>query len=364
MVNIMNINDNDTVLTFGFTAGALFDMKEAEAVFESHSEEDRLSAYNEYFAQMNAEGKVFKPGPALGFYISLIKLRNSRKVPCDVAKFRFGMSARFDTNHAGAITLMNSIDHYLLDEVNDFVPDYISWTGGLEQASSHKMQGADVVFTSSDASAKEYHKRGVAAVHIQNISEIQNMKMFNNRDNKINFICDFDGVIVDPTSEMVYQAAKQIKGLEPLEEFRLNEIKHRHTPMELGPLGVVVQKLSRVVAYFNKKMLANEIKANDIPLATTILTARGGAASMRIVKTMAHHNIQVTRADFADGRPKHIALSMLDESHINLFLEDSLVHVDGARNNVSHVLAGLVFNDFTSGDMSLNGAVEQLRARA
>lgn len=355
----MNIKAENTVLTFGFTAGALFDMKDAEAIFEQNTEENREKLYRDYFAKMNENGQFFKPGPALGLYISLQNL--SHKLPKDIIQLRFGLSTRFDTVHEGATTLFNSIDHYLFTDEKDFVPDYISLTGGLEQASPHKMQGADIVFTSSDSSAKEYHNNGIASTQIPNISELQNLKMFQNKDNGINFIFDFDGVVVDHSSEMVYQAAKKVTGLEPLEAFRLNEIKNRQNPMNLGPLGVFLQKASLIVSYYQKMMLANEIKAKDIPFETRILTARGGSGSFRIIKTLTHYGIQVSRADFACGRPKHIALAMLDEKDINLFLEDSRIHVDGARNNVGHVMAGLVFNDYTSGKVSLDETIKQLK---
>lgn len=354
----MNISEKDTVLTLGFTAGTLFDMKEAETIFEQNTEEDREGLYRKYFEKMNKEGQVFKPGPALGLYISLHRLR--KQIPTNIIQLRFGLSSRFDTAHEGAVTLFNSLDHYLFNDNEDFMPDYISLTGGLEQASPHKMQGADIVFTSSDSSAKIYHNNGMASTEIPNISELQNMKMFQNRNNTINFIFDFDGVVVDHTSEMVYQAAKKVDGMVPLEAFRLNEIANRNKPMELGPLGCFLQKSSLIVAYYQKKMLANEIKAKDIPFETRILTARGGAATFRIVKTLTHYGIQVSRADFADGRPKHLALSMLDENNINLFLEDSRVHVDGARKNVNHIMAGLVFNDYTSGKATLDETIEKL----
>lgn len=357
----MNISKDDTVLTFGFTAGTLFDMKDAELVFDTNSEETRHNLYREYFANMNAKGEVFKPGPALGMYIALHHLRN--ELPTNIIQLRFGISCRFDTNHEGAITLANSIEHYLLKDGQDFVPDYISLTGGLEQACSHKIQSADMVFTSSDSSAKEYHNNGMASIHIPNISELQNMKMYQNRESKINFVFDFDGVVVDHLSEIVYQAAKQIEGLDPIETFRLNEVENMNVPMSLGPLGVFLQKASLIVAYYQKKMLSNEIKACDIPFETRILTARGGAASLRVLKTLTHYNIQVSRADFADGNPKYIALSMLDESAINLFLEDSFVHVDGARKNANHVMAGLVFNDYTSGKVCLEKTVDYLRQK-
>lgn len=358
----MNISEKDTVLTFGFTAGTLFDMKEAESIFEKNSEESREGLYRKYFEKMNNEGQVFKPGPALGLYIALHHLR--KQLPANVIQMRFGLSSRFDTAHEGAVTLFNSLDHYLFNETQDFMPDYISLTGGLEQASPHKMQGADIVFTSSDSSAKAYHNNGMVSTEIPNISELQNMKMYQNKENNINFIFDFDGVVVDHTSEMVYQAAKKVKGMEPLEAFRLNEIANRNKPMELGPLGCFLQKTSLIVAYFQRKMLANEIKAKDIPFETRILTARGGAATFRIIKTMTHYGIQVSRADFADGRPKHLALSMLNENSINLFLEDSLVHVNGARRNVNHIMAGLVFNDYTSGKETLDETIKQLKLTA
>ena len=55
----MNISEKDTVLTFGFTAGTLFDMKEAEAIFEQNTEEDREGLYRKYFEKMNRVFVVF-----------------------------------------------------------------------------------------------------------------------------------------------------------------------------------------------------------------------------------------------------------------------------------------------------------------
>lgn len=355
----MDIKEKDVVLTLGFTTGTLFDMKESEAIFDNNSEETREVLYRQYFEELNKKGEVLKCGPALGLYIAMHKLRE--KVPTDVIKLRFGLTSRFDTAHPGATTLFNSLEYYLMSQNTDYMPDYISLTGGLEQASPHKMQGADVVFTSSDSWAKEYHVNGIAATQIPNISEEQNLMSFNNKDNAINFIFDFDGVVGDHSSEIIYQAAKKIKGLDPIEAFRLNELKYKNNPQNLGPLGVFLEKTSLIVAYYQKLMLTNKIKAKEIPFETRILTARGGAATFRVIKTMTHNNIQVSRADFADGRPKHIALSMLEKKNINLFLEDSRVHIDGARNKVPHVIAGLVFNDYTSGTVTLDETIDRLK---
>ena len=349
------------VLTFGFTAGTLFDMKSAEAIFDNSSETDKHQKYRDYFKKMNENGEILKPGPALGLYIALHHLK--QKLPKDLILMRFGISCRFDTDHAGVDTLTNSLAHYLLTEKEDFMPDYISLTGVFSQANAHKIQNADLVFTSSDNSAKEYHNSGIASIHIPNIDEDQNMRMYNNRNSKINFIFDFDGVVADPSSELVYQAAKKIDGLDPINTFRLNEIEKMNTPIPLGPLGVFIIKTSVIVEHYQKLMLANKIQIKDIPFETRILTARGGAASLRVLKSMNHYHMQVSRADFADGNPKYIALSMLEHDEINLFMEDSFIHVEGARNNTDHVLAGLVFNDYTSGKLTLEAQVEELKKK-
>lgn len=346
------------VLTMGFTAGALFDMKDSENVFDKSGKLERETLYRNYFAEMNKKNEILKPGPALGLYIALNRLKQI--LPKDLIEIKLGLTSRFDSSHAGVTTLYSSLEHYMLKDGNDYMPDYLSLTGGLEQASPHKMQGADVVFTTSDTSAIEYHKNGVASVHIQNISEEQNILTFNNRNNPINFIFDFDGVVGDHNSEMVYQAAKKIGNIDPVEAFRLFELKNKDLPQPLGPLGVFLKKASVIVAYYQKEMLENRIEPDQIPFETRIMTARGGSATCRVIKTLAHNGIQVTRTDFLCGRPKHIPLAMLNEKNINLFLEDSLVHIDGVREKVPYVMAGLVVNDLTSGDDNLEKVISEL----
>lgn len=350
------------VLTFGFTAGTLFDMKECESVYEKSAVGEKEKYYRHYFKQMNSKKEVLKPGPALGLYIALHKLKG--KIPADLIKLRFGITTRFDTIHEGTTTLFNSLRHYLLiSENEDMMPDYISLTNGMEQASSHKMQGADVVFTSSDKSAKEYYSNGVAAINLQNISKNHNEEMYQNRNNNINFIFDFDGVVADHTSEMVYQAAKRVENLNPIDEFRKHEIANSEKPMALGPLGEFIKKTSVIVDYFHNKMVNNEISHEDIPLKTQILTARGGAAVFRVAKTLSYNSIKVSKADFADGREKYLALNMLKKEDLNLFLEDSLVHIEGARKFNDHVMAGLVFNDYNAGKDNLDATVAFLKAK-
>lgn len=349
-------------IVVGFTAGTLFDMKEAEYIYENSKIEDKETNYRNFFKKMNENGEIFKQGPALGLYIALKKLQNS--LPPDLITMRFGITSRFDTVHDGVTTLFSSLKYYLLDEGGkDLMPEYISLTSGDDQATSHKMQGADLVFTSSSLLAKEYYQNGVPAVHIPNISVMQNIEMYNKRNGNINIIFDFDGVIADPSSEMVYQAAKKIKGLKPIEEFQKNEIENIDIPMDLGPLGEFSKKLSVIVNYFQERKLKSEIIPYAPYLKTQILTARGEAAIFRVIKTLTINSIKVNKTDFASGREKYLALNMLNKEDINLFLEDSVVHVEGARKYSDHVLAGLVLNDYTTNSQILSKIEEKLKVK-
>ena len=73
--------------------------------------------------------------------------------------------------------------------------------------------------------------------------------------------------------------------------------------------------------------------------------------------------IKVRRADFAEGREKYMALDMLKKEDLKLFLEDSLVHIEGARKYNDHVMAGLVFNDYNAGKDNLDFNIAFLKAK-
>lgn len=350
-------NTEDNVLTIGFTAGTLFDMKEAEKVFENAPDKDKQKLYREYFKDMNAKNQTFKVGPALGLYIALQELKS--KIPESVLTIRFGVSSKFDTAHPGANTLFNSISHYLMKDGQHHAPDYHSLTGGFEQASAHKIQGADLVFTSSDKSADLYYNNGIASVYIPNRSPELNMNSYKNRKNNLNIYCDYDGVIGDVESESVYQAAKKLADLNAVNTFRDHEVSKAHIPMELGPLGDVLKKLGRVVEYYHDKLTKNEIKENNIPFKTILLTARGGGAAIRAFNTLNTKGITLSQSLFMDGKNKNDALTLAHKKEITLFLDDGRVHFDRAVE-LENVIAGYVPNELTVGKINIDERMKRL----
>lgn len=355
----MKIDNRENILTIGFTAGTLFDMKEAEKIFEDAPSKDKQKLYREYFKEMNAKGQTFKPGPALGLYIALYELKS--KIPEDVLKITFGLSSKLDAAHPGANTLFNSMIHYLIKDGKDYIPDYQAFTGGREQAPVHKMHNADLVFTSSDKSADLYYNNGIGSVYVPNRTPQLNMVAYKNRNNNLNIYCDYDGVIGDVESESVYQAAKRLnhEKVNPIHAFRDHEIANANTPMELGPLGVVLKKLGRVVEHFQEKLVLNEIKESEIPFKTILLTARGGGAAIRAFNTLNANGIHLSQSLFMDGRNKNDALILAHKKEVTLFLDDGRIHFDRAVE-LDNVIAGYVPNELTVGKINLEERTQRM----
>jgi 5'-nucleotidase len=350
---------NDT-LTIGFTAGTLFDMKEAEDIFEKADDKDKQRLYRAYFKEMNDKNDIFKPGPALGLYMAFQNLKDKIKVSENVETvaentnllIRFGLSSKFDSAHPGAITLFNSIEHYMMKEGQHHSPDYLNLTGGFEQAMAHKIQDADLVFTSSDKSADLYYNNGIASVYIPNKGPKFNLDSYKNHKSNLNIYCDYDGVIGDANSESLFQAALQLKDIDPVNTFRDHEVSKSREPMELGPLGGVLKKFGIIVEFYKEKLMANEIKEEDIPFKTILLTARGGGAASRAFHTLNQKGISLSQCLFMDGVNKNEALSLVHKKDMTLFLDDGKKHFERAMT-LDNIIAGYVPNELTVGNIDM-----------
>lgn len=355
------------VLTIGFTAGTLFDMKDAEQIFEKADEAEKQKLYRTFFKEMNERNEIFKPGPALGLYMAFQNLKSKIEgyqkddsvIVKPNLKIRFGLSSKFDSAHPGAITLFNSLEHYMMKENEHNFPDYINLTGGFEQASPHKIQDADLVFTSSNDSANLYYNNGIASVFIPNRTPKLNLDSYRNRKSNLNIYCDYDGVIGDANSESVFQAALQITGIDPVNTFRDHEVSKSREPMELGPLGDVLKKFGYIVEFYKDQLMANKIKEDEIPFKTILLTARGGGASARAFHTLSQKEISLSQCLFMDGVNKNEALSMVHKKDITLFLDDGEKHFHRAMT-LDNIIPGYVPNELTVGNINMHEQLEKL----
>jgi len=341
------------VLTIGFSLASLFDLEEMEKIYK----ENGLRAYIDKLKSMDKNNECFNPGPALGLYMAFKNLKN--QVPSDIIDIRFGISSRNSPN-SETDSIFRSMKKWISDHSSDDLAkewDYSHLLDGGDPLPYHKAQGADLVFSTSHESAMKYQKNGIASIYIPNISPEKNMESYRRKDNKIVLVSDFDGVIGDVMSEVNYQNAKQIVGVNPLEVFRQNEHLNRGNPMQLGPLGNAVKKLGAIVDYFSELRIDGKIKPEDVPYKTIVVTARGGSAFERFNITHRTYGINVTQAHLMDGRNKNLVLDIISNENKNaniLFVDDGQVHFDRALE-LKDILAGFVHNDFTTGKLKESG---------
>lgn len=315
----------DNILTIGFSLGSIIDTKKAEEIFYSQG----THAFHEILKKHKNKNTIFSPGPALGLMMALRRL--DREIPDDVLKIKFSLISKIDPNPQVHAVIWDSMRHYIEENrivnCNNFGFDTMALTGGESTASVCKAYGVDLVFTTSEDSAKEYFKHGIPSVCIPNISMENNAELYGKRNGDICLISDFDGVIGDASGEIVFQEAMRAEQ-SPVDAFLAFEEENKDKPLELGVLGRTIQKLSKAVKYQKKIQLKSGSKEEE-HLTISVVTARSGQAYNRFMKTLEHYDIEISQFYMLQGANKNGILSELSERYKGrniMFFDDSKIH--------------------------------------
>ena len=130
-------------------------------------------------------------------------------------------------------------------------------------------------------------------------------------DNEVRIAFDGDAVVFGSESEMVYQTGG-------LEAFHNHEVSNRHVPLSKGPFGDFFLRIAEL-----QRLLPREL------LRTAIVTARTVPMIERVVLTLESWNVRVDelhcRGDFSKN-------PILEEFNPDIFFDDSLRHLDTAKN--------------------------------
>lgn len=315
-------------LVIAFTLGSIIDTKKAEEIFEKEG----TKAYHEILKKHKDKSSIFNPGPALGTMMALRRL--DREIPDEVLKINFVLISKIDPNPSIHAVLFDSMKHYLQENKVDgdlkYGFDMISLTGGSSMLPFLKAVDVDLIFTTSGPSAQKLFKNGINAVHIPNVDPATNLELYNRRNGDFVIFCDYDGVMGDADSEKVFQKASKASGSneEGVKEFLKYEETMKDIPMNLGPLGNTIQKLSRAVKY-QKELQMGSGERQDIEMKIIVVTARSGQAHDRFEKTIAHHDISISEMHMMEGRNKNNILSALGHANSGntlLFFDDSRTH--------------------------------------
>lgn len=288
----MPVKLNDK-LVLGLSSRALFDLAEANAVFELQG----LTAYREY--QRKHEREVLAPGTAYPLVKGLLAV-NKRAGEELVEVIIF---SRNDAD--SAMRVFNSI------EAHDLPITRGVFRGGRDPFPFLSALSCDVFLTAEPSQALKANEQGVPAALIMG-PPAQPAPSDDGSEVRIAF--DGDAVLFGAESQRVYDA-------EGLDAFHAHELALADDALSPGPLAPFLRGLARIQAHF----------PGASPIRTALVTSRGAPAHLRVVNTLRAWGVEVDETFFLGGVDKTEVLAAFG-AHI--FFDDQLAHVEAASRRV------------------------------
>lgn len=285
--------DLSNSLVIGISSRALFDLEDANAVFEKDGEE----AYGRY---QHAHEKVVL-GPGTGFRLVQAILALNEKVRGN-RKAEVVVTSR--NSPATSMRLFHSIRHHGLDIQRAIL------TGGTPVARYLKPFCVDLYLSAYENDVQDALQAGIAAAVIYGTpkEEVDPCE-------EIRIAFDGDNVLFGGESEEVYQT-------QGLEGFLAHEQKHEARPLADGPFA----KLFRTLAVLQK-----DRSFEKPPIRMALITARSMPTHLRVLNTFRAWGIHVDEAFFMGGVSK---TGILQAFRPHFFFDDQETHCRPASSIV------------------------------
>ncbi|MBQ7475633.1 MAG: 5'-nucleotidase [Clostridia bacterium] len=286
-----DLNDR---LVVGISSRALFDLEEANRVFE----EDGLEAYREY--QRAHENETLKPGTAFPLVKALHNLNLGDRRLTEVIVMSKNSA---DTS----LRIFNSIESYGLDISRAAL---VSGASLAPYLSSFK---TDLFLSADEEDVEEAISAGFAAGIIcapteQPIDPDRPVE-------QIRIAFDGDAVIFSDESETIYKR-------EGLNAFSEHERENAKKPLPEGPFAKLLKTISLVQKQFSE---------DNMPIRTALVTARNAPAHERVIRTLRAWDVNIDEAFFLGGIEKS---EVLRSFGAHIFFDDQTVHTDPASKLV------------------------------
>jgi 5'-nucleotidase len=277
-------------LVVGISSRALFDLADANAVYER----DGLSAYRSY--QREHEHEVLGPGSAFPLVKGLLAV-NKRAGEQLVEVI---IVSRNDAD--SAMRVLRSIESHGLDITRGV------FRGGRDPWQLLPALSCDVFLSAEPSQVLKAHAQGVPAALIlpgaRHASD----------EAEVRIAFDGDAVLFDGDSQRVYDR----DGLDAFHEY---ETSHADEPLSPGPFRPFLEGLARIQSRFGA----------GAPIRTALVTSRGAPAHYRVINTLRDWGVTVDETYFLGGVDKAEALAAFG-AHI--FFDDQLAHVESASSRV------------------------------
>jgi 5'-nucleotidase len=285
----------DAPLRIGISTRALFDLEEEHKVFE----EQGVQAY--IALQHARENELIRKGTAFELVDRLLRLNESDTAP-------YVQIVVLSRNSPDlSLRAFKSIEHHGLKVVTG------SFTSGAPIGPYIPAWDIDLFLSNDDNDVRSAIEAKCAAARLGKVPE--QVKSKTNDEVRIAF--DGDAVVFS-------EASDQIFAQHGLAAFREHEQANAQKPMEGGPFGEFLKKLSILRAIYMEPNGVSKVRIG-------IVTARDSAAHARVIHTLRAWGTPADEAHFV-GRWQKAPILAAFGAHI--FFDDQEKHVLGAAGVV------------------------------
>lgn len=282
----------DDFLVIGISSRALFDLEEANQIFETQG----LDAYRDY--QLAHEQEVLAPGAGFSLVQKLLDLNKTlgKKVVEVIVMSRNSAET--------SLRIIHSLEEHKLD-IGRMV-----MSGGEPISRYLKAFGVDLFLSVNEEDVSNALNDGFPAGLIYPHQESYSFVP----TNQIRIAFDADAVLFSADSEKIYQE-------DGLDAFVQNEIEQQDIAMKQGPMAHFLFSLSKLQG----------ICRTQQAIRTAIVTARDKNAGIRVIKTLRKWKVDVDEVFFLQGAKK---ADVLECFGANIFFDDQDIHAASASEVV------------------------------
>ena len=287
-------------MTVAISSRALFDLDESNRVYE----EEGLEAYRRY--QIAHEDHPLEPGEGYSLVKKLLKINDL------LGKHRVDVILLSRNSADTGLRIFNSI------QAHELAISRAAFCGGNPPYRYVQAFNSDLFLSTQPDDVRHALEHGIAAATLVP----RPARQLAGEGDQLRIAFDGDAVLFSDDSERVYQS-------DGLDAFSAHEQTLRKTNLEGGPFRAFLSALHG---------LQSEFDAQDCPIRTALVTARGAPAHERVIRTLRAWDVRLDESLFLGGRDK---TAFLKAFGADIFFDDQPVHCERA---LAEVAAGHVPN--------------------
>jgi 5'-nucleotidase len=287
-------------LVVAVSSRALFSLEDGHRIFAELGEKE----YAQY--QIAHESDVLEPGVAF----SLVKKLLALNAPDQPPRVEVVLTSRNSADTG--LRVFNSI------EAHGLAISRAAFTRGRAPWRYLKDFGAQLFLSANPEDVREALSAGIAAATI-----LPDATQTSGRA-ELRIAFDGDAVIFSDEAERIYQELG-------LDEFNRVETDRKDQPLPGGPFKPFLAALHALQAQY---------PADNSPIRTALVTARGAPAHERVIRTLRSWGVRIDEALFLAGKDQG---AFLHSFGADIFFDDQQRHCDSAREFVAtgHVPFGV-----------------------